>query len=140
MTQEIEPKLKKILDECSEIFLWASIEESGGFLWRMNHDLADGRIQSTPGIEAGLITMRANQEYAIDQLERFGVPDPRKDKRKKYWDWYKTWKDFWTSVDPEIYNEINRRLKADSKDACEEYRPDGLITTPPTDRFDILDL
>ena len=43
--------LKEKLDKGSEIFLWFYIENMGGFLWRMNHDLADGRIESTPGIE-----------------------------------------------------------------------------------------
>ncbi len=140
MVEEIEPELKKTLDECSEIFLWAAIEQLGGFIWRMNHDLADGRIKSTPDIEDDLIMMRNNQEYAIDQLERFGVSDPRRESNKEYWEWYKTWKDYWENVDKGIYDEINRRIKADSTDNCEEYRPDGLITTPPTNRFDILDL
>ncbi len=129
MAKEIEPELKKTLDECSEIFLWAAIEQLGGFLWRMNHDMADGRIQSTPDIEADMIMMGENQEYAIDQLARFGVPDPREGKRKEYMEWYKIWKDYWETVDKDIYDEINRRIKIDSTDACQEYRPDGLITT-----------
>ena len=132
MAKEIEPELKKTLDECSEIFLWAAIEQLGGFLWRMNHDMADGRIQSTPDIEADMIMMGENQEYAIDQLARFGVPDPREGKRKEYMEWYKTWKDYWETVDKGIYDEINRRIKADSTDACQEYRPDGLTTAITT--------
>ena len=67
----MDKKVKQKLDAGSEIFLWLAIEELGGFLWRMNHDLADGRIDSTPGIEKDLIlVLHSTNSFPLAEYQR----------------------------------------------------------------------
>ena len=118
----MDKKVKQKLDAGSEIFLWLAIEELGGFLWRMNHDLADGRIDSTPGIEKDLIKVRDEIEYAVGQLIRFGVEDPKKES-EKYWAWYRMWKDFFDEISDSDIHEISKLLEKDASDKCSDYNP-----------------
>lgn len=69
-------KLKKWPEKDSEY--WEAIEDLGGFLWRINHDLAHGRMSSTSGLEADLVSARKIQEQLVDELfENFGVVHPK---------------------------------------------------------------
>lgn len=142
----MDEKGKQLLDVASEIFLWLYIEECGGFLWRMNHDLADGRIESTPGIENDLIKIQENIVYAVGQLVRFGLKDPMgnesKEGRDIYWQWYQWWKKHIDTLSSTDLKEIGERLNKDVKDPCIEYRPledDSLSFSKPSNRFDLLD-
>lgn len=119
----MEEKIKKVLDSASEIYLWLYIEGIGGFLWRMNHDLADGRIDSTPGIEKDLVTMRESIEYAVSQLERFGIEDPGGEGRDKYWKWYRMWKKHIEALSDADYNRMNDMLKDNESNPCPEFSP-----------------
>ena len=142
----MEKDIKKLLDECSEIFLWNYIEGVGGFIWRMNHDLGDGRIESTPGIEKDLLTMGENIKYAVNQLVRFGVEDPQgkenEEGRKTYWEWYRGWKEHIDNLSDDQFEKMGVLLGKDSKDPCLDFIPaiNPLNTDKSQDRFDILDL
>lgn len=123
----ISDERKKTLDSASEIYLWVFIETLGGFIWRMNHDLADGRIDSTPGIEKDLVKMQEEVEYSVGQLKRFGIEDPRGEDRDKYWEWYKMWKKKIESLSDADYHAMDKKLQADNSDPCLEFSPYGIV-------------
>lgn len=82
---------------------WEAIEEMGGFLWRMNHDLADGRIEESGGISQDLVNIAEVQKSVVAEMcKRFNVV-PREEEPKRdigeelpappkgkvwYWQWY----------------------------------------------------
>lgn len=93
----------------TELEYWQTIESLGGFNWRMNHDLADGRINDPTGaIDRDIADSRAIQAKLVAELkEKFGVippnecpqveigqKPPKAPKGKKYyWDWYQEMKE-----------------------------------------------
>jgi len=119
----MDEKITTVLDSASEVYLWLTIEGLGGFVWRMNHDLADGRIDSTPGIEKDLIDMRENIEYAVGQLTRFGIEDPKGKGRDKYGEWYKMWKEYTESLSDTDYQKLNDMLAENESNPCPEFSP-----------------
>jgi hypothetical protein len=80
------------MDEATTYFL---INECGMFLFRMNHDMADGRIpeEAHEGITKDMVNIREVQKFAADHLDRFGVdPESVEDKTEgEYWKWYTFW-------------------------------------------------
>lgn len=88
---------------------WEAIEELGGFIWGMNHDLADGRIEDPAGgvardvDDAKTISNRLVRELG----EKFGVIHPEDcpkvsfdqtpllapEGKTYYWDWYRRMKE-----------------------------------------------
>ena len=82
-----------------EVGLYFIINAIGAFTWRMNHDLAHARIESTPTIERNLVWMGERGALAVDQTVRFGVASPARDPETgqanpEYWKWYRFW-DAW---------------------------------------------
>ena len=144
----LSDKLKKVFDECSEFYLWMAIEQLGGFLWRMNHDLADGRIDSTPGIEEDLVNMQKKIEYAVEQTSRFGIEDPLnktdegKAGREAYWTWYRGWKKHTDEMSDGELSAVGKRLSEDHTDTCSEFRPKRNTVDPDAslERHQMLDL
>jgi len=99
----------------TEVEYWVSIETLGGFIWRMNHDLADGRIKDpTGGIDKDILEARKVSEQLVEELwEKFGVVSPKNCPEltlaqrmagqklppapfgmEYYWDWYYRMKKF----------------------------------------------
>jgi hypothetical protein len=91
----------------TELAYWRTIETLGGFIWRLNHDAADGRITMTPGMEKDLQDAQKIQESLVSELfVRFGVIHPKDCPQRKadgempsaplgtmwYWDWYRKMK------------------------------------------------
>ena len=66
-----ENKLQEFAERCSEAELYFIIDECGAFIWRMNHDLADGRIEDHDGkiamdmMKQGMI----NKKTALMRIE-----------------------------------------------------------------------
>jgi hypothetical protein len=92
----------------TELEYWAIIEELGGFIFYLNHDLADGRIQSTPEMEKDIVDARKISKQLVGELRaKFGVvaPEdcPKREYGKKmpdppsglkwYWVWYEEMKE-----------------------------------------------
>lgn len=93
----------------TELEYWVAIEELGGFIWRMNHDLADGRIEDPTG--GGVREVESAQDICkrlVGELsEKFGVippaecprvalgeaPPPTPEGKAYYWDWYRRMKE-----------------------------------------------
>jgi len=91
----------------TELEYWVAIEELGGFVWRMNHDLGDGRIEDPTGkIDQAIASAREISERLVTELSRFGVihpkdcpevplgqkPPPAPEGKIYHWDWYKKMK------------------------------------------------
>lgn len=93
----------------TELEYWEIIEGLGWFIWRMNHDLADGHIEDPDGsidhelAEAGVI-----QEKLVSEIgDKFNVihskdcpktnfgenPPVAPEGKIYYWDWYKKMKE-----------------------------------------------
>ncbi len=100
-------------------------------LWRINHDLADGRIEDPDGVIAkGLEQQQEMIEYAVDQTVRFGVdPDPRSTGNPSYWLWFRWW-DKWAKnlSDSEFVTFDEAMIKEQDLSA---YRPKGDWKNPP---------
>lgn len=83
------------MDEPTTYFL---INECGHFLFRMNHELADGRIdeEDKPAILTDMTGIREVQAFAVENLGRFGVDPKSVEERDKgeYWKWYRFWDDW----------------------------------------------
>jgi len=93
----------------TELDYWEIIEFLGGFIWRLNHDLAAGRIDDPKGKIAQDIKVDARQlqKRLNEASEKFGIilPEncPRVEPGKEappapegkiyYWDWYYKMKD-----------------------------------------------
>lgn len=93
----------------TELDYWEIIEFLGGFIWRLNHDLAAGRIDDTKGeIAQDIEDARQLQKRLVNEVgEKFGIilPEncPRVEPGKEappapegkiyYWDWYHKMKD-----------------------------------------------
>lgn len=120
---DMDNDIKDKLDKGSEIFLWFYIEHMGGCLWRMNHDLADGRIESTPGIEKDLVDTREFIEYAVGQLKRFGIEDPKGEGKDKYWEWYKMWKEYTEALSDVDFKRVDTIMAKDISDPCSDFSP-----------------
>jgi len=86
------------VDAGNETLLWLLIENLGGFIWRMNHDLADGRIEDpTDTISGDITTARMVIEHLVLRTSLHGVefdysldndlqlPRPQSE---SYWKWY----------------------------------------------------
>ncbi len=96
-------KLKKQPE--TELEYFRAIESLGAFIWTMEHDLADGRIEdSEGGIDNDIQKFRRISKKLVSELkEKFGVippeeypnteigktPPPAPEGKTYYWDWYK---------------------------------------------------
>ncbi len=96
-------------EEKKEMDYWLEIEGRGGFVWRMNHDLADGRIEDADGsIDESIRENQGRIESLVAELkDKFGVIPPKEypavewpqalppapKGRIYYWDWYNKMKD-----------------------------------------------
>jgi len=82
------------VEQMSEVHHYLVIEECGGFIWYMNHEMSHGRIPEDPDIIKDIDDMRELQEYLISKLGKFGV-NPESAKYSKhisdYWKWYEHW-------------------------------------------------
>ena len=117
---------KKDVETCSEVKLFFTIDGLGGFIWRMNHDLADGRIQSTPGIEEDLKNMQDASGIAFDQTSRFLKKHKDEDGKpsEEYRKWYKTWKDYIEGLPADEWRKLGRLLNEGGDVSA--FRPAGL--------------
>lgn len=121
----ITDEQKEYLLKMNETDTYFLIDECGAFTWRMNHDMAHGRIEqeSHAAIDADIVNVREIQQFAVDNLSRFGVdPESAKDRENgDYWKWYRFWDDWKKGLSNEDWNAVNQ-LMIDEK-SYEEYLP-----------------
>jgi len=105
--QEIEG-----LDECK---LYFAIDSIGDFIWRMNHNASHGRVEITEGIQKDLELMFEYQQYALQQLIKFGVaPESAKDRPDgDYWKWYGHWDNWKKEMSNEVWRNFDRKMSKD---------------------------
>ena len=90
-----------------EVLSYLTINECGGFIWRMNHDVGHDRIpkEHHSDIQKDINNIRELQQFVVDNLDRFNVDGKSaNDNDGEYWKWYRFW-DNWKS---QLSNEIGR--------------------------------
>lgn len=115
------------MDEVMTYFL---IDECGAFLFKMTHDIADGKIpeESHQAIATDLVNIRMLQKFTVDNLMRFGV-DPESAYNKEdgdYWKWLKHWNDWKTNLSEEVWGKV-------SEGEYEKYLPENKWNEVPED-------
>lgn len=101
-----------------EIDYWRAIEALGGFAWKLDHDLADGRINDPDGeISKDIISAKTfSKQLVLELKEKFGVIPPeecpvgRSEKdyprapsgKIYYWNWYDKIKSIVREIDHEL--------------------------------------
>jgi hypothetical protein len=122
-------KTSEELELLTEQEIYFAINTLGGFIWRMNHDMADGRIESTDGIMKDLDMAQYNIEYFVVLSSKFGTKtkvaktvNEHVHQTKEYWTWYRWWDDYFQKeLTTSEWKEYMKLLK-DKKDvSC--YRP-----------------
>ena len=131
----ISPEMKAILDKACELEVYCCIEECGGIIWRLEHDMADERIpkEDWPTLDKSIAEeLRPAQQYAISILPKFGVAVPLNDKGSgtpEYWAWYRWWNNHMKGLSDEEWKTLEARIKAkdnpESWDTIVSYRPSG---------------
>lgn len=122
-----EKQAEKALKDFNELELYFLIEECGYFCWRMNHDMADGRIPQSEhaNLDASIAIVRKRQIEAIQELTRFGVEQPLKEDgggSGAYWAWYNKWKNWHRGMSDEQWQEVNAAIKTGiTPDLVEKY-------------------
>ncbi len=128
-----EPAFTELITTGPEIHLYFVIDHIGAFTWRMNHDMAHGRIpdKAHAAIDKDITTASVQQRAAVEQCRRFGVEEPRDDQghpTPDYWKWYRWW-DAWKKglSDDEwrVLNEALSRPDGLTKAELKLYRPAG---------------
>lgn len=121
----MEEELKNKLLVMSEIDIFFIIDECGAFKWRMNHDMAHGRIavESHAAIQKDIVNIQEIQEFAVSTLDRFGI-DPKSAEDKPdgdYWKWFTFWNNWKKSLSNEDWNAVG--LAMENKKLYDEYLP-----------------
>lgn len=106
----------KPIQEMSEVELYFVIDGCGAFIWRMNHDMAHGRIEQEhhAAIDEDITRMRATQKEAILELPRVGIAQPLNEQgagTPEYWTWYQTWSAWHKDkLSDGEWNDLNARI------------------------------
>lgn len=114
-------------NELTELELYEQIEALGGLIWRINHDLADGRIKGDDE-STGLNGLRIHQQYLLQLTRKFGVEidEPSENPvhpTASYWCWYEHWNDHFKKMDDGTYSAFMAVRKAGL--AIDTYLPQG---------------
>jgi hypothetical protein len=109
----------------NEVDTYFLIDECGAFIWRMNHEMAHGRIpqESHAAIDKDVVGVREVQQFAVDNLGRFGVdPESAKDSDGDYWKWYRFWDNWKKGLSNGDWDAIMLLIK--NKESYEKYLPE----------------
>ena len=125
MAEEFET----IIKTCPEIKLYFIIDAIGAMRWRLNHDMADGRIPESEhaALDKSIKEAAIQQQEAVGQLTRFGVSpfvEGTKSPSESYWQWFHAWDHYIKhELSNEEWNELNRKLSVNED--ISEYKPKG---------------
>jgi hypothetical protein len=138
----VSEKVEELLKQ-GEIQYYFLINECGGFIWRMNHDLADDRIdlptdpeerkKAITEIDNDIKEMRTIQAFVVSKLPDVGVQNPLMDDSKpseEYWKWFHWWNDYVNSMSQEKWSELS--IKIEAKEDISAWRPSGDWRIKPT--------
>ena len=121
---------QEMIDGMNEISLYFLIEEIGGFIWRMNHDMAHGRIpiDSHVVIDSDISNVRKHQAYAVERLrdvvEGLDPTDADAHPTTEYFNWYRWWNNWHKNeLTEEQWSEISIKMR--NGEDISTYRPQG---------------
>ena len=121
----IEEEKKAEILKLGEVNTYFLIDECGAFIWRMNHDMAHGRIpqETHAAIDKDIIAVRELQQFTVDNLQRFGVdPESAKDRKNgDYWKWYRFWDDWKKGLSDEDWNAVDELIR--NNQPYDQYLP-----------------
>ncbi|MFA5049297.1 MAG: hypothetical protein WC516_09800 [Patescibacteria group bacterium] len=125
---EITEKEKTDLLKLDELDSYFFIDECGAFMWRMNHDMAHGRIpqESHRAISEDVAKIRELQKFVVDSnLPKFGVdPESVTDRKNgSYWKWYMFWDTWKKGLSNKDWNKVNALMSQDKP--FDEFLPKG---------------
>lgn len=119
-----EAKKTEIL-ELGEVDTYFLIDECGGFIWHMTHEMSHGRIgqEHHEAINADILTVSELQQFAVNNLGRFGIdPESANDRENgDYWKWYHFWDGWKKGLSNEDWDAVNNALQ--NKTSYEKYLP-----------------
>ena len=104
------------LDEVMTFFL---IDECSAMIWRISHDLADGKITETPQVKEDLEQIANLQKFSVKNLGRFGLNDENIGETGDSGD-LKKWHAHWHAWRAELSDEQWKKV---SIGEYEEYLP-----------------
>jgi hypothetical protein len=111
---------------CSEQELYFYINLFGGIIWRLNHDMADGRIEANIDLSPYQYAI----EYCVMHTTRFGVEieEPKAGEHVKqtdsYWAWFRWWNNYFQrTLSQDEYEDYCHKV-ANGEDVS-QFRPAG---------------
>lgn len=114
-----EKEMRSDILNFTEMELYFFIDECGGFIWRMNHDMADGRIphDDHAGIDKDIARIHKHQLFALKQLVRFGVDIDLADPKptENYKAWYGGWNAWKRNMGNEEWEQIDTLMGQQAK-------------------------
>ena len=128
MEEDVQTSLAKAkIDSLDEIGLYFIINECGGFVWRMQHDMAHGRIPDDhhAAIDVDIVRIRGLQQYAVSKLDKLGFVPTVEDGRptEDYWKWFRWWDSYIKGLSNEEWNVLDNKIK--KEEDISAYRPKG---------------
>ena len=123
--------------EMNELELYFVIDYYGGFIWRMNHDMCDGRIpeKDWTDIDKDIEEMKKLQKEAVAELPRIGVNNPLNADGKPtdtYWTWYRTWDQWKKDLSDEKWRKVNHDSTNGLTDEdVARYKSEAFNPNPP---------
>ena len=111
---------------CTEQELYFYINSLGGMIWRLRHDMADGRIEE----ELDLTPYQYAIEYCVMRTPRFGVKieEPKAGEHVQttdsYWAWFRWWDNYFqrTLTEDEYEDYLS---KSENREDVSQFRPAG---------------
>jgi hypothetical protein len=133
MNEDYIAKNKKDIDSLieanDEMSIYFIIDGLGGVIWRLNHDMADNRIEkeSWDNLDKEILLMVEVQQYAVSKLTKFGVTNPYLDEKKhpspEYWAWFRWWDGYIKGLPEDEWRILDAKMSA--KEDISFYRPKG---------------
>lgn len=133
-------KDEKAITSLNEVELYFLIDSWGAFIWRMNHEMSHGRIETKDhvGVNADIDRVRAKQAEAVQELTRVGVEQPLDENgtpTEAYWEWYRRWNVWHKGMANDAWVLVKAALKDGLTDAqVNEYRREAGISGEPSGR------
>jgi hypothetical protein len=117
-----------IIEKGPEIVAYQFIYAVGGYIFWMEHDMADGRIPESDWekIDLSLTERRVEQLAVIKSLTKYGLTEPVTDKNaptEMYWKWYRWWKKYMDSLSREEEYKLGKAIENDED--LSSWRPEG---------------
>jgi len=129
-----EEALQDVIENGPELMVYFFIDQIGAFSWRMNHEMAHGRIeqQHHAAIDKDIERAKQQQVRLVKCLPRFGVEKPLDESNRAtedYWKWYRWWSNWHkNTLTNDEWDALQRDLGADgtmTQEQIEKYRPEG---------------